>query len=354
MEKDKNELMELFERVSKDQEKAELLRNILMLMEDSSLIFQLHIKRIFIVPGRNSYELAKQIAEASGIKLAEVVWTDFTDGESKPQYKDNIRGAFLYIVNSTNAPADNLNDVELLTDAAIRASAERIIVVTPYFGGQRQERKDKGRVPITAKLNADKLAAVGVYKLIAIDLHADAIQAFFPRFDHLFASAIFVPYIKKLDLEYLHFVSLDTGGAKRIEKYADLFNVPFGICYKQRDDGPDKIKKMMLLGDVKGKDVVMIDDIIDTAGSVEKFTTLVLDAGARSVRCFFTHPVLSGTAYERIKNMPNVEYIVTDTIPIDPKFFELPNFKVLTVVDFLADVIKRDTKNESISSMFVF
>ena len=315
---------------------------------------QNYMNRIFIVPGRNSADLAAKIAKECGHKLAEVIWTEFADGEVKPQYKDNIRGANLYIVNSTNAPESNLKDVCLLTDAAIRASAERVITVIPYFGGQRQERKDKGRVPITAKQNVDQLADAGVYKIIAVDLHADAIQAFFKRFDHLYASYLFVPYIKNLKLENLIFVSPDTGGGKRVEKYAEYFGVDFALCYKQRAEEADKIKKMRLLGDVKGKDVIVFDDMVDTAGSIEACVELLLKEGARSIRVHATHPVLSGKAYEKIKNMPDVKFVFTDTIPLDPKFLALPNVEILSLHPLLAEVIRRDVNNESISSLFVF
>ena len=310
--------------------------------------------RIFIVPGRNSFELAKMIAEHSGYPLAKIEWTDFTDGEFKPQYLENLRHSELYIVNSTNAPERNFKEVLLLIDAAVRASADKVITVIPYFGGQRQERKDKGRVPITAKLNVDLLATAGVYKIVSMDLHADAIQAFFPRFDHIYASAIFVPFIKELKLERPYLMALDTGGSKRIEKYAKYFGWDFGICYKGRGQGNDNIERMMLLGDVTGKDVILVDDMIDTAGSVKKLIELMIENEARSIRCLFTHPVCSGEAYERIKSYPEVEFIVTDTIPLRPEFLALPNFKSLSVAPLLSEVIKRDISGESISSLFVF
>lgn len=330
--------------------KESFFRRILKLLGMEAFVF----KKVFIVPGRNSYDLAERIAKKSGFPLAKVKWTTFDDKECKLQYEDNIRGAYLYVVNSTNAPASNMYDTELLIDAAKRASAERIIAVIPYFGGQRQERKDRGRVPITAMLNVKKLVSAGVYKIIAMDLHADAIQAFFERFDNLYASAIFVPYIKSLNLRDFYLMSLDTGGAKRIERYADYLNKLFGICFKQRAEEPDNIKVMKLLGDVSDKDVLMIDDLIDTAGSVEKFINLVFAAGAKNITCMFTHPMLSGKAYERIKSFPQVTFIVTDTLPIDQKFIDLPNFKVLSTDTLFAEVIRRDANNESISSLFVF
>jgi len=310
--------------------------------------------KIFIVPGRNSAGLAARIAQQCQYKLAEIKWTNFSDGESKPQYKDNIRGANLYIINSTNAPADNLKDLLLLIDAGMRASAERVIAIIPYFGGQRQERKDKGRVPITAKLNADMLATAGVYKIISVDLHADAIQAFFQRFDHLYSSYLFVPYIKNLKLENLIFVSPDTGGGKRVEKYAEYFGVDFALCYKQRGEGVDKIKKMMLLGDVNGRDVIIFDDMIDTAGSVEACVNLLKQKGAKSIRFFASHLVGSGKAYERIKNMSDVQFVVTDSISLKQEFLALPNVEVLSLDHLLAEVILRDVNNSSISSLFVF
>ncbi|MCF7835139.1 ribose-phosphate diphosphokinase [Candidatus Gracilibacteria bacterium] len=312
------------------------------------------MSKVFIVPGRNSQNLAARISEVSGYPLAEIKWTDFSDGETKPKYEDNIRGAVLYIVNSTNAPDRNLKDILLLSDAAVRASATEIISVIPYFGGQRQERKDEGRVPITAMLNIQLLEAAGVQKIVAMDLHADAIQAFFKRFDHLYASYLFVPYIENLGLKDLIFASPDTGGGKRVEKYAEYFNVDFAICYKQRAKGPDEIKTMRLLGDVKDKDVIVFDDMIDTAGSVEFCVNLIRDKGARSIRFFATHPVFSGKAYDRMKAMSDVMFVVTDTIPLEKKFLDLPNLDVVSSHVLLADVISRDVKNESISSLFVF
>ncbi len=312
------------------------------------------MKKIFIVAGRNSFDLAGRISDKAKIELADVEWTNFSDGESKPQYKDNIRGATLYIVNSTNAPISNFDDVLLLADAAVRASAKKVIVVIPYFGGQRQERKDKGRVPITAKLRATQLKAAGVYKIIAMDLHADAIQAFAKRFDNIFASYLFVPYIKKLGLKNLIFASPDTGGTKRVEKYADHFGVEFNICYKQRSQGPNEIKQMRLLGDVRDKDVIVFDDMIDTAGSVELCVGLLKEKGAKSIRFFATHPVFSGKAYQRIKAMEDVKFVVTDTIPLKQEFTELANIEVISIDGLLAEVVKRDFRNESISSLFVF
>jgi ribose-phosphate pyrophosphokinase len=312
------------------------------------------MKRIFIVPGRNSEDLARRIAKQSGHQLAEIKWSNFSDGECKPQYKDNIRGAELYIINSTNAPDSNLKDILLLTDAAIRSSAERVIAVVPYFGGQRQERKDRGRVPITAMLNVNLLAAAGIYKIVAMDLHADAIQAFFPRFDNIYASYIFVPYIQNLQLKNLYFVATDTGGGKRTEKYANYFDVDFGICYKQRGDEPNSIKKIRLLGNATGKNVIIIDDMVDTASSIESCINLLKLEKAKSIRCVFTHAVLSGNAYQRIQSMQDVEFIVTDTIPIKPECLSLPNFKVLRTDKLFAEVIRRDVNKESISSLFVF
>ncbi|MEI8252460.1 MAG: ribose-phosphate diphosphokinase [bacterium] len=311
-------------------------------------------KRVLIVPGRNSADLAARIADASGYPLAKIEWTNFSDGETKPQYQDNIRGATLYIVNSTNAPASNLYDLLLLTDAAVRASAEKVIAVIPYFGGQRQERKDKGRVPITAMLNVKLLEAAGVNKIIAMDLHADAIQAFFPRFDHIYASAFFVPVIKNLGLENLIFASPDINGGKRAEKYALYFKLGIAVCWKRRKDGVDQVEVTSLFGKVKGKNVVVFDDILDTAGSLEGCVNLLVKAKAKTITVIVTHPMLSGKAYERIVNMPNVKCIVSDSLPLKEKFLTLQNIEVISSHPLLGEVIRRDVNNESISTLFAF
>jgi ribose-phosphate pyrophosphokinase len=236
-----------------------------------------------------------------------------------------------------------------MVDAAKRASARQITAVIPYFGFARQDRKDKPRVPISAKLIANLLTAAGVQRLITIDLHADQIQGFFDvPVDHLYASSIFLPFIKKLNLPNLVFASPDTGGTRRAASYAKALDTGFVICYKQRSKA-NQVDSMSLIGDVKGKDVILLDDIIDTAGTICKAAQIMIENGASSVRAFCTHPILSGEALERIENSAFTEVIVTDTIPLR---HESPKVKVLTTDKLLADVIKRAHNYESISSLF--
>jgi ribose-phosphate pyrophosphokinase len=236
-----------------------------------------------------------------------------------------------------------------MVDAAKRASARQITAVIPYFGFARQDRKDKPRVPITAKLLANLLTAAGVQRLITIDLHADQLQGFFDvPVDHLYASSIFLPYIKNLNLPNLLFASPDTGGTRRAASYAKALDTGFVICYKQRSKA-NKVDSMSLIGDVTGKDVLLFDDIIDTGGTITKAAKIIMENGATSVRGFCTHPILSGDAFDRIVNSAFTEVIVTDTIPLKQ---EHPKIKVLSTAALLADVIKRAHNYESISSLF--
>jgi ribose-phosphate pyrophosphokinase len=237
----------------------------------------------------------------------------------------------------------------MMADAARRASARKIIAVIPYFGFARQDRKDKPRVSIAAKLVANILHTAGVNRIITIDLHADQIQGFFDMpVDHLYASNIFVPYIKGLNLPNLTMASPDTGGTRRAASYAKMLNTGFVICYKQRAK-PNVVEEMALIGDVKGRDIILMDDIIDTAGSITKAGELVMENGANSVRAFCTHPVFSGQAYERISKSPFTEVIVTDTIPLKEQHEKI---KVLTTAGLFAEVIRRVENYESISSLF--
>ena len=302
-----------------------------------------------IFSGRATRYLAENIARSFGVKLGEVQVTEFSDGEFTVSFEENLRGNDVYIVQSTFPPAVNLLELLLMVDAAKRASARQIKAVIPYFGFARQDRKDKPRVPITAKLIANLLTAAGVHRLITIDLHADQIQGFFDvPVDHLYASSIFLPYIKKLDLPNLIFASPDTGGTRRAASYAKALDTGFVICYKQRSKA-NKVDSMALIGDVNGKDVLLFDDIIDTGGTITKAARLMMDKGAASVRGFCTHPILSGNAFEGIINSAFTELIVTDTIPLRE---ENPKIKVLSTATLLADVIKRAHNYESISSLF--
>lgn len=304
---------------------------------------------VSIFSGRASEYLAKKIAESYGSALGKTIFTNFSDGEFQPSFEENIRGRDVFLVQSTFPPTDNLFELLLMADAARRASARRITAVVPYFGYARQDRKDKPRVAIAAKLVANLLITAGITRLITIDLHADQIQGFFDvPVDHLYASNIFIPYIKALNLPNLAFASPDTGGTRRAASYAKMLDCGFVICYKQRAK-PNVVEEMALIGDVKGKDVVLLDDIIDTGGSITKAGELLMNEGANSVRAFCTHPILSGDAYERLEKAPFVEVVVTDTIPLRKKCDKI---KVLTTAHLLAEVIRRVENYESISSLF--
>ncbi len=305
--------------------------------------------KAMIFSGRATLYLAEKIAKSYGSPLGKVVVTDYSDGEFQPSFEENIRGRDVFIVQSTFPPAENLLELLMLIDAARRASAKRIVAVIPYFGFARQDRKDKPRVSIASKLIANLLTAAGVQRIITIDLHADQIQGFFDvPVDHVFASTIFVPYLKNMNLKNLIMASPDTGGTRRAAAYAKFLNTGFVICYKQRSK-PNQIGNMELVGDVEGKDVVLIDDIIDTAGSITKAGNLIMERGANSVRAFCTHPVFSGEAYDRIEKSSFEEVIVTDTIPLKPGSEKI---KVLSTADLFSEVISRALKTKSISSLY--
>ena len=305
--------------------------------------------KALIFSGRATKYLAEKIAESYGHPLGNVEITEFSDGEFQPSFEENIRGRDVFIVQSTFSPADNLLELLMLIDAARRASAKRIVAVIPYFGLARQDRKDKPRVSIASKLVANLLTAAGVQRIITIDLHADQIQGFFDvPVDHVYASSIFIEHIRKLNLPNLMMASPDTGGTRRAAAYAKFLNTGFAICYKQRSK-PNEIASMELVGDVEGKDVVLIDDIIDTGGSITKAANLIMEKGANSVRAFCTHPVFSGNAYEKIEASSFKEVVVTDTIPLKK---ESDKITVLSTADLFAEVIKRALKTKSISSLY--
>ncbi|MCD4729687.1 MAG: ribose-phosphate pyrophosphokinase [Bacteroidales bacterium] len=307
--------------------------------------------KALIFSGRATKYLAEKIAEKYGHPLGKVVVTDFSDGEFQPSFEENIRGRDVFIVQSTFSPADNLLELLMLIDAARRASAKRIVAVIPYFGLARQDRKDKPRVSIASKLVANLLTAAGVQRIVTIDLHADQIQGFFDvPVDHIYASSIFTSYIKELNLPDLIMASPDTGGTRRAAAYAKHLNTGFVICYKQRSK-PNEIGQMELVGDVEGKNVILIDDIIDTAGSITKAGNLIMERGAASVRAFCTHPVFSGEAYDRIEKSKISEIVVTDTIPLKK---ENSKIKVLSTAELFSEVINRVLKTKSISSLYHF
>ncbi len=307
--------------------------------------------RIKIFSGRSSAYLAEKIAQSYGSELGKCSVTVFADGEFQPSYDENIRGSDVFIVQSTYSPAENILELLMLVDAARRASARSIVAVIPYFGYARQDRKDKPRVCIASKLIANLLSAAGVNRLIALDLHADQIQGFFDfPVDHLFASSVFIPYLRSLHLSKLTFASPDTGGARRAGSYAKFFGTDFVICYKHREK-PNEVGTMALVGDVKGKDVILLDDIIDTGGTLVKAAEVIRTNGAKSVRAVVTHPLLSKDAYELIESSVLDEVVVTDTIPLRR---ESPKIRVVTTANLFAEVIQRLKKKESISSLFKF
>ena len=303
-----------------------------------------------IFSGRASRNLAQKIAESLGVKLGNESVIEFADGEFEPSFDETIRGSDVFIVQSTMPPAENLMELLLMIDAAKRASANSVVAVLPYFGFARQDKKGKPRVPIAAKLIANLLTAAGVDRVMTIDLHADQIQGFFEvPVDHLYASTLFVPYIKSLNLPNLTIASPDMGGSKRANTYAKFLNTEVVICYKHREK-VNVVSKMMLIGDVKGKDVVMIDDMVDTAGTLTKAADLMISQGASSVRAICTHGLFSANAYERLENSQLTEIVVTDTIPREHKSSKI---KEISVAVLFADTIKRIHDKKSISENFI-
>lgn len=303
-----------------------------------------------IFSGRATMDLANKIAKSYGVSLGNVIVTDFSDGEFQPSFEETVRGQDVFLVQSTMPPADNLFELLLLIDAAKRASARKIIAVIPYFGFARQDRKDKPRVAIGAKLVANMLMAAGVDRVMTMDLHADQIQGFFEvPVDHLFASTIFFNEMQKFNTGNLIMAAPDAGGTKRANSYAKKLDVGLAICHKSRKKA-NEVAEMTVIGDVAGKDVILVDDMCDTAGTLTKAADLFMEKGALSVRAFCTHAVLSGPAYERIENSSLTELIVTDTIPLKQQNSKI---RVLTVADLFSDVIHGMVNNESISSHFI-
>ncbi len=282
--------------------------------------------------------------------MGNVAFSRYSDGEFQPSFEESVRGSRVFIVGSTHPSSDNLMEMLLMLDAAKRASARHITAVMPYFGWARQDRKDKPRVPIGAKMIAKLLEAAGATRIITMDLHADQIQGFFEKpVDHLFASTIFVPYIQSLNLQNLTIASPDMGGSKRAYAYSKFLGSDVVICYKQRQKG-NVISHMELIGDVKGKNVVLVDDMVDTAGTLTKAAGLMIERGALSVRAVCTHGILSGNAYERVENSALEELIITDTIP--PKN-ESPKIKVLSCAELFGSTMKSVHLNKSIHENFI-
>ncbi len=307
------------------------------------------INKVKIFSGSASYSLAAKIADHFGMPLGDLTINKFSDGEMQPSFNESVRGCDLFIVQSTNPPGDNLLELLLIMDAAKRASANHITVVIPYYGYARQDRKDKPRVSIGSKMIADVLSAAGANRVITMDLHAPQIQGFFNvPVDHLDSSVIFIPYIKSLQLEKLVIAAPDVGASNRNREYAKALGVPMVICDKERRKA-NEIASMTIIGDVNGMDVVLVDDLIDTAGTLSKAAQLIKESGARSVRAVCTHPVLSGKAYENIENSVLEELIVCDTMPMKQSS---PKIRVLSVAPLISKAIRNIHEHGSISSLF--
>jgi ribose-phosphate pyrophosphokinase len=297
-----------------------------------------------------STALGEAIADQYGTEIGKVNFSRYSDGEFQPSFEESVRGARIFIIGSTHPSSEHLMEMLLMLDAAKRASARHITAVMPYFGWARQDRKDKPRVPIGAKLIAKLLETAGATRIITMDLHADQIQGFFEKpVDHLYASTIFLPYINSLKLSDLTIASPDMGGSKRAYAYSKFLSSDVVICYKQREKA-NIISHMELIGNVEGKNVILVDDMVDTAGTLTKAADLMKERGAASVRAICTHALLSGDAYEKIEASQLEKLIVTDSIPSKVSH---PKVKVLSCAPLFAEVMKNVHSNQSISSKFV-
>jgi len=300
---------------------------------------------------RSSRQLALRIADELGIELGKSSVTEFSDGEFQPCFDESVRGDMVFIVQSTNPPADNLLELLLMIDAAKRASAYKVIAVIPYYGFARQDRKDRPRVSIGSKLSADLLSTAGVDRIITMDLHADQIQGFFNvPVDHLFGSAIFAPYIENLNLTSLTVSAPDMGGSKRANAYSRHLQSEMVLCYKLRKK-PNVVEEMSIIGEVDGRNVVIIDDMVDTAATLVLAADMMKERGAKSIRAFATHPILSGNSVERINNSAIEELVVTDSVPF---INNSEKIKVLSIAEIFAKTIQAVNTNQSISTNFVF
>ncbi len=305
-----------------------------------------------IFSGTNSRYLAEEMCKHLGIELGKMNTTRFSDGEFAVSFEESVRGCDVFLVQSTFPNSDNLMELLLMIDAAKRASAKSIIAVVPYFGWARQDRKDKPRVSIAAKLVSDLLTTAGIDRLITMDLHADQIQGFFNvPVDHLYSSSVFVPYIESLKLEDMVIASPDVGGAKRANGYAKYFHCPLVLCHKQRMKA-NVVANMTIIGDVVDKDVVLVDDMIDTAGTICKAADLMKERGARSVRCLSSHALMSGPAVERVNASALEEVIFTDSIPFDSARCE--KVSVISIAELFANTINCINNNKPISNFYLF
>ena len=303
-----------------------------------------------LISGRGSRTLSESIAKIMSIPLCDVTFNQFSDGEFQPVINDSIRGNHVFILQSTFQPSDNLMELLMLIDACKRASAKYVTVVMPYYGYARQDRKDRPRVSIASKLVADLVTVAGASRVMTMDVHADQIQGFFNiPLDHLFGSTIFIPYLRSLNLDNLCIAAPDVGSTKRARYYAQYFNCDMVICDKYRKKH-NEVAEMTLIGDVRGKNVILVDDIIDTGNTLCKAADLLMEKGALSVRAMCTHPVLSGKAYENVENSSLVELAVSDTIPLKREHSKI---KVITVADLFASAIESTFQYKSIHSLFI-
>lgn len=303
-----------------------------------------------IFSGTKSRYLAEAICSELGVEIGKMNIQHFADGEFEVSFEESIRGCEVFLIQSTFPNSDNLMELLLMIDAAKRASAKSVIAVVPYFGWARQDRKDKPRVSIAAKLVADLLSTAGIDRLITMDLHADQIQGFFDvPVDHLYASSIFIPYIESLNLKDLVIATPDVGGAKRANNYAKYLNVPLVLCHKQRAKA-NVVESMTVIGEVNGKDVILVDDMVDTAGTITKAADLMKSKGASSVRALASHAIMSDPAAERVQNSSLSEIIFTDSIPFTK---DCPKATILTIAPLFADTIRRVHEYESISSQYL-
>ena len=305
---------------------------------------------VMVFSGTNSRYLAEKICASLDCPLGKMNITHFADGEFAVSYEESIRGAHVFLVQSTFPNSDNLMELLLMIDAAQRASAKSVVAVIPYFGWARQDRKDKPRVSIGAKLVADLLSVAGIDRLITMDLHADQIQGFFNiPVDHLYASAVFLPYIESLKLKDLVIATPDVGGSKRASTFSKYLGVPLVLCNKSREKA-NEVASMQIIGDVTDKNVVLVDDIVDTAGTITKAANIMLEAGAKSVRAIASHCVMSDPASFRVQESSLTEIVFTDSIPYSKKCAKV---KQLSIADMFAETIKRVVNNESISSQYI-
>ncbi len=312
-----------------------------------------HVIKIFSC--RGSQYLAEKIAKSLKLDLGKSIVNVFSDGEFQPAFDESVRGATVFIVQSTFPPVENLFELLLMIDAAKRASAYKVVAVMPYFGWARQDRKDRPRVSIGAKLVANMLTAAGCDRVMTADIHADQIQGFFDvPFDHVYASGLFLNYLRSLNIENLSIAAPDMGGAKRANAYSRILGCPLIVCHKSRERA-NVVGSMTAIGDVEGRNVVIVDDMVDTAGTLCKAANMLKEKGALSVRAVATHPVLSGAAYENIAKSELCELVVSDTIPLRAKEGQdTSKIKVISVAELFADIIDKVYTDKSISGSFVF